>query len=230
MPPSRTSIAVEDRSLTDENVVTRVCGGETALFEILMRRHNQRLFRTTRAILRSDSEAEDAIQQAYLSAYTNLGSFAHQAKFSTWLTRIAINEALARRGSSARRAEVELDDGDDVTSAFASPGANPEQAAARRELHTLLERAIDELPERYRLVFVMREVQQLSTDETAECLELSEEAVKVRLHRARRMLREALLARVDAAAVDAFPFLGARCDRIVAGVMSRLASGPTIAR
>jgi RNA polymerase sigma-70 factor (ECF subfamily) len=223
-------VIIEDRTLSDENVVRRVCAGEPALFEILMRRYNQRLFRAARAILQSDSEAEDAIQQAYLSAFANLASFSHRSSFATWLTRIAINEAVTRRGSRARRAEVELDDGDDPLPHLASSGEDPEQATSGRELTLLIERAIGGLPESYRVVFVLREVQQLSTAETAACLDLSEEAVKVRLHRAKHMLRDALLGRVDAATRDAFSFLGARCDRVVAYVMSRLPGGQSTPR
>lgn len=228
MQPGEASIPAAQLALADEQVVERVRAGETALFEVLMRRHNQRLFRVARAVLRDAAEAEDAVQQAYLSAYTHLDQFAGQARFSTWLTRITLNEALARRGRRARLAEVNLEEAPEETSVtMRRPLSTPEEHASTRELTGLLEAAVDELPELYRVVFMMREVQELSTAETAACLDLSEEAVKVRLHRAKGMLREALFSRVGARAPDTFAFLGARCDRIVASVLARL---PTLPR
>ena len=227
MQPGQVPILVEYRALTDEDVVGRVRAGETALFEIVMRRHNQRLFRVARAVLRDDAEAEDAVQQAYLSAYSHLDQFAGQARFSTWLTRITLNESLARRKKRIHLAEVEM--GDTLTDTLEETSAamsksksnpNPEDQASMRELTGLLEAAVDELPEIYRVVFMMREVQELSTAETAACLELTEEAV--RLHRAKGFLRETLFARLDARAPETFSFLGARCDRIVANVLARL--------
>jgi RNA polymerase sigma-70 factor, ECF subfamily len=200
--------------MEDEAVVARVLAGEKVWFEVLLRRHNQRLFRVARAIVKSDSEAEDVVQQAWLNAYAHLQQFESAARFSTWLTRIAINEALGRVQRSARRAEVELEE--PMTS------RTPEVEVAGREECRLLEAAVDELPEPYRLVFMLREVQELSVAETAESLGISEENVKVRLHRARGALREAMLARMESAARQSFPFLGARCDRIVAAVMARL--------
>jgi RNA polymerase sigma-70 factor (ECF subfamily) len=163
------------------------------------------------------------VQQAYLAAYRNLGQFAGEARFSTWLTRICIHEALARGRGKTRRAEVEL------MAMKAEPEApipTPEQTASRRELRALLEHAVEELDEPYRLVFVLREVQQLSTEETAESLQISEDNVKVRLHRAKAMLRETMLARLDASAVELYGFQGARCDRLVAQVMQALSTLP----
>jgi RNA polymerase sigma-70 factor (ECF subfamily) len=212
----------DDAGLTDEAVVARVRGGDQALFEILMRRYNQRLFRAARAILRDDAEAEDAVQQAYLSAYGHLDQFAGTARFSTWLTRIAIREALGRLRTRKRRGEVEFDGAAEESMMKDAPDDNPEAQTQRRELTGVLESAVDGLPEIYRVVFMMREVEQLSTLETAEVLELSEEAVKVRLHRARAMLRDGLFAKVDRSLQATFPFLGARCDRIVAAVLAKL--------
>jgi RNA polymerase sigma-70 factor (ECF subfamily) len=209
-------------AMTDADVVARVLGGETALFEILLRRYNQRLFRIARSILRSDDEAEDAVQQAYINAFTHLGQFAGDAAFATWLTRIAIHEALARTRQRTRRAETDLEEQEQM-SRLVSDRRSPEEQTADRELTGLVEAAIDELPELYRVVFMMREVQQLSTAETASCLEVSEESVKVRLHRAKAMLRENLANRVEAGAALAFTFLGARCDRLVARVMGAIA-------
>ncbi len=206
--------------------------GEIGLFELLMRRHNQRLFRVARAILRHDADAEDAVQQAYLSAYQRLGQFAGAAQFSTWLTRIAIHASLARLRKERHRIEVVAEGPrhEEIMSKVAAPSENPEESASRRELTALLEHAIDELPEIYRVVIVMRQVQQLSTAETAECLEVSEEVVKVRLHRATGMLRAALAARVDSLAAQTFSFLGERCDRIVAGVLDEIGKLPPPSR
>jgi RNA polymerase sigma-70 factor, ECF subfamily len=211
----------DDGALSDEAVIARVRAGDLPVFELIMRRYNQRLFRAARAILRDDAEAEDAVQQAYLSAYAHLDQFAGMARFSTWLMRIAVREALGRRRQRQRLSEVALD-GVEESMSNGSDEPTPEQLAARREMGTLVEAAVDQLPDLYRIVFMMREIENLSTSETAECLELSEEAVKVRLHRARAMLRDGLLSQVDRSLPDAFPFLGARCDRIVAAVMSEL--------
>lgn len=208
-------------AMTDADVVARVLAGETALFEILLRRYNQRLFRIARSILRSDDEAEDAVQQAYINAFTHLSQFAGDAAFATWLTRIAIHEALARTRQRTRRAETDLEEQEQMNR-LVSDRRSPEEQAADRELTGLVEAAVDELPELYRTVFMMREVQQLSTAETAACLEVSEESVKVRLHRAKAMLRDNLASRVEANAALAFTFLGTRCDRLVAKVMGQI--------
>jgi RNA polymerase sigma-70 factor (ECF subfamily) len=213
-----------DATIRDDEIVARVRGGDTAVFEILMRRYNQRLFRAARAILRDDADAEDAVQQAYLAAYSHLDQFAGTAQFSTWLTRIAIREALGKLRSRKRRGEVDLEGQKEEVFMSDETGDSPESHAARRELAGVLESAVDALPEIYRIVFMMREIEQLSTTETADVLELSEEAVKVRLHRARGMLRDGLLAKVDRSLSGTFPFMGERCDRIVANVMARLLS------
>jgi RNA polymerase sigma-70 factor (ECF subfamily) len=207
-----------EEPLADEEVVARVQAGEPALFEILMRRYNQRLFRVARAILTQDSDAEDAVQQSYLSAFAHLGQFSGAAQFSTWLTRIVIHEAIGRMRKRTRLAEVDLPT--DLEAQLPMRSKTPEDAVATRQEAELLEEAVDELPDPYRVVFMMREVQEMSVAETAACLELSEENVKVRLHRAKAMLREAVIARMEGAARAAFPFLGARCDRIVAAVMA----------
>lgn len=204
--------------MTDEEAVARVAAGETGLFEVIMRRYNQRLFRVIRAIVREDDEAEDAVQQAYLSAYSHLSQFAGQAQFSTWLTRIAINEGLARVRQRARNPLWDLEEDDDAMVEPVAP-RNPEDEASRREMSHMLEEAINELPAMYRLVFVMREVEQISTAETANALEIAEDATKVRLHRAKKMLRDTMSARMEASLADAYPFLGERCDRLVGRVI-----------
>ncbi|HEY2747489.1 MAG TPA: RNA polymerase sigma factor [Polyangia bacterium] len=215
---------MEHDAPTDEQIVTRVLAGDSALFELIMRRHNQRLFRAARAILRNEAEAEDAVQQAYISAFEHLDQFQGDAQLATWLTRIAIRAALARLRGIKRRGETELElqPQEEAMSAHRPSAETPEQQVATRELTRIVENAVDELPEIYRLVFVMREVQQLSTAEAAACLEVSEDVIKIRLHRAKAMLRDAMSSQVDAAAAEAFAFLGARCDRIVAAVLSRI--------
>ncbi len=195
----------------DEELVRRILAGEQALYAVLMRRYNQRLYRAVRAIIRQDHEAEDVVQHAYVAAYHNLGQFRGDAKFSTWLTRIAVNEALGRIRKSGR-GEIQV---------VMEMEPTPEEHAYRREIGELLEHHIDGLPESMRVVFVMRDVEELNTAETAECLGISEEAVRVRLHRARTLLQEQL-SRVIESAPEAFRFDGARCDRIVVGVTSRL--------
>jgi RNA polymerase sigma-70 factor (ECF subfamily) len=210
-------------TISDEDVVARVLAGDTAFFEILMRRYNQRLYRVVRGIIRDASEAEDVVQEAYVNAYVHLDQFAERAKFSTWLTRIAINEALARVRRAVRLTPLDLGtDGDEMKSTVKATDPDPERQAASSELRRTLESAIDELPANYRVVLVLRDIEEQSTLETAACLDLTEDAVKVRLHRARATLREALLHRIGDATPDAYRFDGARCDRIVANVMERI--------
>jgi RNA polymerase sigma-70 factor (ECF subfamily) len=209
-------------ALTDEDVVRRVLAGEGALFEVLMRRYNQRLYRVARAIVRDDSEAEDVMQQAYVSAYAHLGQFAQRARFSTWLTRIAVHEALARNRRRGRVTEMDAMPETDSSGVWTSRGPDPEQQAMTGELRQALEASLDALPESHRSVFVLREVEGLSTAETAECLGLSEENVKTRLSRSRARLRRELFERAGVAAPAVFAFHLSRCDRVVAAVLARL--------
>ena len=176
----RSAVAV---SPTDKDVVARVCAGDTQMFEILMRRYNQRLFRAARAILRNDADAEDAVQQAYLNAYRHLAQFEGRARFSTWLTRIAVYEALARRRRSRDKPVGSGDEEDIKHVASATP--DPEHQAYVGQLGALLEAALAALPDGYRSVFTSREVDGLNTAETAQQLRLSEGTVKTRLHRAK---------------------------------------------
>ncbi len=209
--------------LSDDEVVRRVLGGEAALFEVLMRRYNQRVYRAIRSVLRGDDEAEDAMQQAWLSAYSHLGQFQGTSSFSTWLTRIALNEALGRAGRKPRLATLdEVPEGDE---AMRSKTQDPEGRAADRELGRMMEEAVDNLPGPYRAVFVLREIEGMSTADAALALSVSEELVKARLHRARLALRDRLYARVGSASEAAFVFLGWRCDRMVANVMGRILGG-----
>src|SRR5215831_16698731 len=227
MEPSIAAL-VRDPALPDEHVVDRLLRGEIALFEIIMRRYNQRLFRVMRAILRNDAETEDALQQAYLSAYAHLNQFAGEARFATWLTRIAINEAYGRVRSAARAAEHERRGETEQMSQMQDKPPTPEDQAAAHEVTALIERACDALPEIYRVVFVLREIEGLSTAETGAAIGLSQEAVKVRLHRARAMLREQLAEPSAGQVSDAFHFAGTRCDRVVAAVLARI--GPSSGR
>ena len=210
---------------TDQEVVGRVLAGETELYEIIMRRYNQRLYRVVISILRDAAETEDVMQDAYVRAYEHLSQFEGRAAFSTWLTRIAVHEALARLRKRERIQPLgnELDEGE-IPVNPAGPALNPEQSVSKAELNHMLEEAVLALPEQYRAVLMMRDVEEMSTSETAEALSLSEENVKVRLHRGRAMVRRDLFARVGATAKNAFPFLGARCDRVVARVFERLSS------
>jgi RNA polymerase sigma-70 factor (ECF subfamily) len=210
---------------TDEEIVDRVLKGDSALYEILMRRYNQRLYRVARSILRDDAEAEDVMQDAYVRAYEHLGQFARRAPFSTWLTRIAVHEALAR--VRRRNRNDQLNDGEhegEFVMNLAEPSLNPEQTASKTEVGHLLEEALLALPEQFRTVIMLRDVEELSTNETAEALEITEENVKIRLHRGRAMVRGWLFERVGAKAKDAFPFMGARCDRVVRTVFERIAA------
>lgn len=209
-------------ALPDEEVVRRVRGGEAALFEILMRRYNQRLFRVARAIVRDDAEAEDVLQQAYVNVYAHLDQFAGEARFATWLTRITTYEAFARLRRRGRFSAAHVGEGADTMDDLPASQPDPERQAFAGELRHALEASLDALPEGYRTVFVLRDVEGLSTAEAADCLEVSEDVVKTRLHRARALLREDLFERAGLSARSIFSFRGDRCDRIVATVLSRL--------
>ena len=223
MTMAGTKAIIAGSTMSDEQVVARVLAGETALFEILMRRYNQRLFRVSRSILGNDAEAEDVTQDAYVRAYTHLDQFEGRAKFSTWLTKIAVHEAMARLRSRQRLVEIDAaSESMEVGMNLESKTPSPEQEVLNRTMRIVLEGAVVRLPETYRSVFMLREVEGLTTSEAAECLDLSEEAVKVRLHRARSMMRKYIYAETGAASVGAFQFLGARCDRMVSAVMERI--------
>jgi RNA polymerase sigma-70 factor (ECF subfamily) len=201
---------------TDEEVIARVVGGDIPVFELLMRRHNERVYRTIRSILKDEAEAEDAMQAAYLHAFAHLRDFEARSSFATWLTRIAVHEALGRKRKQARTEPEEDFD------ALPTLGRDPEEQTLDNEHRKLLEQAIDQLPEHYRLVFVLRQVQELSVEETARCLEIKEETVKTRLHRARALLRRTLLEQLEPAAGEVMPFHAPRCDRVVSMVMLQI--------
>jgi RNA polymerase sigma-70 factor (ECF subfamily) len=205
-------------SLSDEEVVDRVRAGDTPLFELLMRRHNQRLYHAARSILRDEAEVEDVLQEAYVSAFTHLDQFQGRARFSTWLTRIAVHAALHRSNRKRRFTAAE-----EVVDDLESPEAGPEKRAFHGELRQILEAAIDRVPDGYRTVFMLREVEGLSTAETAACLSIPEETVKTRLHRARQQLRRQLDHALGTAVKETFAFGSERCDRLVMAVLQRLA-------
>ncbi len=207
----------------DETIVERVRGGETELYEVLIRRHNQRLYRVARAILREDAAVEDVMQEAYLKAFTGLSRFEGRALFSTWLTRILINCALAHLRSRARRTEVALELVDETKVAGADDAApRAGESIAREQVGRLIEKAVDELPAKYRVVFVMREVEERTVAETAACLGISPVNTKVRLHRAKKLLRGVLSRQVPD--IFLYSFLGPRCDELTKRVMEKIAS------
>lgn len=210
----------------DIALVGRAAAGDEAAFEAIMRRHNRLLFRTARAILKSDQEAEDALQDAYLRAWGALGTFRDEARLSTWLVRIVANEALGR----LRRKSAEIVPLDaamtstepDIQAALTdAPDDRPEPSAMRAQLRQLLESRIDLLPDAFRTVFMLRAVEEMSVEEVAEALQIPEATVRTRFFRARSLLREGLASAIDVTLADAFSFDGARCDRIVAGVLAR---------
>jgi RNA polymerase sigma-70 factor (ECF subfamily) len=221
--------AAEPPVFPDEEVVSRVKAGETALFEVLIRRYNQRLFRITRSILRDDTEAEDVMQQAYLNAYAHLGQFEGRASFATWLTRIAVHEASARvRRRRYAEGETMRDPEEDAAASLADRAPGPEEQLLAGEVRLLLESAIDALPVHYRCTFVLRAVEGLDTAEVAESLGISEELVKTRLHRARAVLRDELCRRAGDQIGRAFSFHLSRCDRVVSGVMALVSTGAEV--
>jgi RNA polymerase sigma-70 factor, ECF subfamily len=215
------------QGLADEAIVARVRAGEVQLFELLMRRHNPRVFRVVRGIVHRDDEAEDVMQDAYVRAYDHLHDFRGEARFSTWLTRIAVHEALAR---VRRERRFEPFDTQEEHSAIMpnEPLTSPEQHASNGEVRELLQRSVDELPDDFRSVFVLREVEQLSGAETAACLGIPEETVKTRLFRARKRLQETMLRSLDVALPQIYEFHLSRCNRVVAAVMYRIVSRRSI--
>ena len=215
-----------DQRSDDAALLERTAARETGAFERLMRRHNSRLFRVARAILTEDAAAEDAVQEAYLEAFRHAGTFRGDAQVSTWLTRIVINQSLMRlRRQKRDRVVVPFEGKDGPTGAEEPADERSESPAAstlRAELRRLLERRIDELPEGFRTVFVMRDVEEMSVQETADLLGIPQATVRTRLFRARALLRQALARDVDTATVDVFAFAGERCDRIVSAVLGWL--------
>lgn len=218
----------------ESELIGRIKAGDRAAFVALMRRHNQKLYRTARSVLREDAEAEDAVQEAWMIAYRSIAGFRGDAKLSTWLVRIVVNESIGRLRKRTRDAEVirlGLGAGHDEdvleTTMDETPLAQPEDAASRSETRKLLEAKIDLLPEAFRTVFMLRAVEEMTVEETAEALGIPEATVRTRFFRAKGLLREALARDLDLAVGDAFAFAGARCDRIVERVLVRLDAAQT---
>ncbi len=219
-------LSPQSAGVADPEVVARVLAGETALFEVVMRRYNRRLFRVVWSILLDEGEAEDVVQDAYVRAYQHLNQFDGRAPFATWLTKIAVYEASARR--KRRRRQVPLEalappEKEALMAESAKAPASGEDRMLTRDLRNLLERAVAALPSPYRQVFVLREVEELSTEETAQVLGVSRTAAKVRLFRAKRLLRGEVERLLGAGARQLLAFAGERCDRTVARVLARLA-------
>lgn len=218
--PSR---AMRPVTLSDEEIVERIRAGETSLFEILMRRHNQRLYRTARAILGNEGEVEDVMQEAYVRAFQHLPQFEGRSRFSTWLTKIVIHEASGRRRRAVRFLALDTAIQMSPAQAGISRPADPEMRLFEGEVKLLLERAVDALPPGYRVVFILREIEEMDTREAAETLMVSEEVVRTRLKRARAMLREHLYRSARVTTAGLFELHLARCDRVVLAVMPRIA-------
>jgi len=218
-------------AVDDGSLATRIAGHDQTAFEIMMRRYNGRLFRVARAILKDDAAAEDVLQDAYLDAYKHMSDYRGGAALGTWLTRIVINHALMRLRKERRHSVVvpfgnwESDDSHAEEAVKDERAESPAGATLRAEIRALIERGIDRLPIAFRTVFVMREIEDMTVEETAACLHLPPATVRTRLFRARALLREALAPDIDAATVDVFGFAGVRCDRIVAGTLARLDRG-----
>ena len=218
-------------ALDDAELLPRVRAGDAGAFEVLMRRHNRRLYRVARSLMREPAEAEDALQEAYLSAYRSLASFRGDSALATWLTRIVVNECTGRLRRRARRDNIvpivaahalPEEEGETMPEdPSAADEETPDRALLRSELRSLLERKIDELPQDFRSVFVMRSVEELSVEETAQCLAIPEATVRTRHFRARSLLRASLAQDLDIAEHEVFGFDGERCDRIVANVLRR---------
>ena len=209
----------------DAALVRRAAAGEADAVRQIIRTHNQRLYRLVRAVLRDNADAEEALQEAYLKAFANLGTFAGGASLSTWLSRIALNAALMRLRARKRlkRAAPPVTEAEIIPFPFSSTStADPERAMAQRQLLHLVEEATDALPETFRLVFVARVIEGLSVEETACLLDLPAATVKTRLHRARKLIRNQLEAQIGPVLIDAFPFAGMRCERLTEAVVKKL--------
>lgn len=233
---SDTALRRDDRheQATDIELAELASAGDASAFRAIMQRNNGRLYRVARSVLKSDSDAEDAVQDAYLKAYAKLGEFRGDAALSTWLTRIVLNEALMRLRQGRRTAEMKRTLGQEMQHAQIvrfpgmTQGLDPEREAASRQVRRLIERAVDALPVDFRVVFVMRCVEEMSVEETAAQLAIPEATVKTRLHRARRALRRALDEELSSSLTSAFPFGGARCARMAEAVLARLALTETL--
>jgi RNA polymerase sigma factor (sigma-70 family) len=225
------AIPIKERQpLTDDDaaLVERIRAGDSSAFEVLMRRHNRRLYRLARAVLKDDNEAEDALQEAYLYAWRAMAQFRGEAALSTWLSRLVLNECFGRVRRTARRHNiipmVSSNTDVDMSNMAADEAVRPDKILARTQIRAVLERTLDELPESFRLVFILRSVEELSVEETAQTLGIPEATVRSRHFRAKSLLRESLAQEVDLAERDLFEFGGQQCDRVVARVLARVAA------
>jgi len=220
--PNATRV-LDSKALGDAQLVELARQRDGAAFRIIMQRHNRRLYRMARAVVANDSEAEDVVQEAYVCAFASLDQFRGDASLATWLSRIVLNEALGRL--RRRRPTVDIGTIENRQAQiipFPTPQLDPERTMAQREIQRLVEQAIDDLPEAFRIVLVARVIEEMSIEETAELFGLRAETVKTRLHRARALLKEALSKHVDSTLTDAFPFEGRRCEQMTSAVFQRL--------
>ena len=216
------------RHADEAALITRAVANDQAAVRAIIRQHNRRLYRLARSVLRDDSEAEDVLQDAYVRAFTNLATFRGESGLGTWLARIVLNEALGRL--RRRRPTVALTAANQdyappahvIRFPLAHPQPDPERSMAQRQIHAMLERAIDELPDAFRTVLVARVIEDMSIEETAALLDLRPETVKTRLHRARALLKDALEKHIGSVLTEAFPFDGRRCERVADAVVARL--------
>lgn len=223
--PVQQNMPIPDPAGEEASLVRRAATGEAEAVRQIIKAHNQRLYRLVRAVIRSNADAEDVLQEAYLRAFASLGSFEGGSSLSTWLSRIALNAALMRLRAQKRlkRAAVTVPvEAEIIPFPLSSPTADPERVMAQRQLLHLVEEATDALPDTFRLVFVARVMEGLSVEETAALLDLPPATVKTRLHRARKLIRTRLEERIGPVLIDAFPFAGTRCDRLTEAVIARL--------
>ena len=224
----RPELALRENTRPDESdLVRRACSRDGAAFRTIMERHNRRLYRIARAVLRDDSEAEDAVQEAYVRAFANLGTFRGDSSLATWLGRIVLNEALGRLRRRRPVTPIETieaphTDAQIIRFPNSITAEDPERTMAQREILKLVERATEALPEIFRTVFVTRVIEGMSVQETADLLDIEPETVKTRLHRARHLLRDQLESEIGPVLLDAFPFAGRRCARVTDAVLRRL--------
>jgi RNA polymerase sigma-70 factor (ECF subfamily) len=227
MPEPNATRAAELDALADAQLVQLAQQRDGAAFRTIMQRNNRRLYRMARAVVLNDSEAEDVVQEAYVRAFTSLHQFRGDASLATWLSRIVLNEALGRLRRRRPTLDLETIDNRPQSQAqvipfpLATPQLDPERIMAQREIQRLVEQAIDDLPEAFRIVLVARIIEEMSIEETAELLGLRAETVKTRLHRARALLKDALKKHIDSALTDTFPFQGQRCERMTSAVLQR---------
>lgn len=219
MDKNKTQSLNSTKIVSDDEAVLMIRAGNTNAFEIIMRRYNQQLYRIARSILKNNHAAQDAVQQAYIAAYYKLDSYTSSTRFSAWLTRITINEALMMK----RKPDNQIAEENTLNNELLSDTSTDSSTIhANNELATLIESAVEKLPEDFRYVFVLRSIQELSTKETAECLNINEATVKTRLFRARNLMQHTLSEHIEKSGMQVFEFAGKRCDNIVKTVLKRI--------